>query len=106
MQNLKYTANGGIYLEYEHPVYGLIPTCAHPNDPATASLYAEALARGGIAPRDLYPNPRILQIKLELSALDTKKIRSIAEGDTIYLATLNTQTALLRAELATLPALV
>ena len=45
---------------------------------------------------------RIAQIKLELEALDFKKIRPLAEGDTTYLATLNAETATLRAELAAL----
>lgn len=50
MQNLKYNAFGGIDLEYEHPVYGLIPTSTHPNDPPTVTLYAEAVALGTATP--------------------------------------------------------
>ncbi|MDD4971861.1 MAG: hypothetical protein PHT07_20745 [Paludibacter sp.] len=42
------------------------------------------------------------EIILQLSPLDQKKIRPLAEGDTTYLATLNAQTVDLRAELATL----
>jgi hypothetical protein len=45
---------------------------------------------------------RIAQLKADLSALDFKKIRPLAEGDAAYLATLNAQSATLRAELATL----
>lgn len=45
---------------------------------------------------------RIDQIKLELAALDIKKIRPLAESDATYLTTLNAQSATLRAELATL----
>lgn len=45
---------------------------------------------------------RIAQTKLELAILDGKKIRPLAEGDAAYLATLNAQTATLRAELAVL----
>jgi len=44
-------------------------------------------------------NPRITEIKNELAALDIKRIRPVAEGDTAYLATLNTQALVLRAEL-------
>jgi len=50
MQNLKYNAHGGIDLEFEHPVYGLIPCSVHPDDPATAALYAEAVALGTALP--------------------------------------------------------
>lgn len=45
------------------------------------------------------PNPRIAEIKAELTSLDFKRIRPIAEGDTEYLAELNTQVLALRAEL-------
>ena len=41
-------------------------------------------------------------IKAQLAALDQRKIRPLAEGDSAYLATLNAQTLALRAELATL----
>lgn len=44
-------------------------------------------------------NPRIAELKCELAALDIKRIRPIAEGDTAYLITLNAQAAALRAEL-------
>lgn len=44
----------------------------------------------------------IAQIKADLAALDARKIRPMAEGDTAYLATLNAQSAVLRAELAAL----
>lgn len=67
-----------------------------------------------IIPDDTRPSPtaaeiaaqtrtdRIAQIKLELAVLDSKKIRPLAEGDLIYLATLNEQSVILRAELAAL----
>ena len=42
------------------------------------------------------------KIKAVLVALDFKKIRPMAEGDATYLATLNAQSAALRAELASL----
>ncbi len=42
---------------------------------------------------------RIAQIKNELAAIDAKRIRPVAEGDTEYLATLNAQAVALRAEL-------
>jgi len=45
---------------------------------------------------------RIAQIKLDLAALDIKKIRPIAEADAAYLATLNAQSVVLRTELAAL----
>ena len=45
---------------------------------------------------------RTAEIKGALAALDFKKIRPMAEGDATYLATLNAQSAALRAELASL----
>ena len=48
------------------------------------------------------PNPRIYEIKQLLDVLDMKKIRPIAEGDTVYLAVLNKQTLDLRTELLSL----
>jgi len=47
----------------------------------------------------LEPNPRIAKIKNELAALDIKRIRPVAEGDTAYLVTLNAQALELRTEL-------
>ena len=47
-------------------------------------------------------NPRIAAIKAELDALDFKRIRPIAEGDTVYLAELNKQVLTLRSELKVL----
>ena len=55
-----------------------------------------------IVPAAPAPNPRIEQIKHELLALDQKKIRPLAFGDTAYLATLNAQTTALQAELVAL----
>ena len=45
------------------------------------------------------PNPRIAEIKAELDALDFKKIRPLASGDTEYLAILQAQTVVLQAAL-------
>ena len=45
------------------------------------------------------PNPRIAEINAELTALDFRKIRPIATGDTKFLATLNAQSDALRNEL-------
>lgn len=42
---------------------------------------------------------RIQQIQAELLTIDQKRIRPIAEGDTEYLAVLNTQVVTLREEL-------
>jgi hypothetical protein len=53
-------------------------------------------------PADPLPNPRIAQIKAELAALDTRRIRPLAEGDTAYLDGLNAQAIALRAELQSL----
>lgn len=47
-------------------------------------------------------NPRIAELKAELSVLDIKRIRPTAEGDTAYLITLNAQAVALRAELKAL----
>lgn len=57
-------------------------------------------------PRPAMPNPAILVIDAQLAALDQKKIRPLAEGDTGYLATLNAQTLILRTQRAALPAIV
>ena len=53
-------------------------------------------------PADPVPDPRIAELKSELAALDIKRIRPTAEGDTAYLATLNAQAVALRAELQAL----
>lgn len=45
------------------------------------------------------PTPRIAELKSELAALDQRRIRPMAEGDTDYLATLNAQAVTLREEL-------
>lgn len=42
---------------------------------------------------------RIAEIRQLLSELDIKRIRPVAEGDTVYLATLNAQAVTLRTEL-------
>ena len=47
-------------------------------------------------------NPRIEEIKAELVAIDMRRIRPLAEGDSDYLATLNAQAISLRAELASI----
>ena len=49
-------------------------------------------------------NPRIAEIKADISALDFKRIRPLAEGDTEYLTTINAQAVALRAELTALTA--
>ena len=65
--------------------------------------YLAWLSEGNMPePADPVPNPRIDQIKQELAALDARKIRPLAEGDTAYLATLNSQTVALRTELEAL----
>lgn len=53
-------------------------------------------------PRPAPVNPRIGEILKQLAALDQRKIRPLAEGDAAFLATLNSQTAALRVELAAL----
>ena len=69
----------------------------------TSGLASALVPEGAeILPADPVPNPRIDQIKQELAALDARKIRPLAEGDTAYLATLNSQTVALRTELGAL----
>lgn len=60
----------------------------------------EARETGPVIPEP--PNPRIAELKAELSALDIRRIRPTAEGDTAYLTTLNAQSVALRAELQAL----
>ena len=50
-------------------------------------------------PQPIPPNPRIAELKAQILAIDLKRIRPLAEGDTEYLATLNAQLLPLRAEL-------
>lgn len=76
-----------------------------PVDTANADYqtYLQWLSRGNTPePADPVPNPRIAELKAELAALDIRRIRPTAEGDTAYLAILNAQAAVLRAELQAL----
>jgi len=77
-----------------------------PPDPANRD-YAEYLAwiAAGNTPTPVppQPNPAIAAIDAQLAALDIKRIRPTAEGDTIYLATLNQQAVDLRTQRAMLP---
>ena len=59
-----------------------------------------------VAVPDKISNPAIDAIDAQLAALDSKKIRPMAEGDTVYLATLNAKTLVLRTQRAALPLLV
>lgn len=62
--------------------------------------YLDWLAEGNTTePADPVPNPRIAEILSALIALDAKKIRPLATGDTTFLADLNVQSDMLRAEL-------
>jgi len=76
-----------------------IETSAFVN-PETNEAYLQWLSEGNTPePADPVPNPRIAEIKNELVALDIKRIRPVAEGDTAFLATLNAQALALRTEL-------
>lgn len=50
-------------------------------------------------PTEQITQQKVAQILGELAALDVKRIRPLAEGDTAYLATLNKQAVELRAKL-------
>lgn len=64
---------------------------------ATPEEQAEIDARRANAPIEA-KMARMSEITSMLNALDIKRIRPIAEGDTAYLATLNAQVQLLREE--------
>lgn len=69
-------------------------------DGSCESCLASVLPDGTVvAAADPVPNPRIAEIKQQLDALDFKKIRPLAAGDTEYLAKLQEQTRLLQSEL-------
>lgn len=78
----------------------LVVFIIEPNGKCYNSCLASSLPEGTIIlPADPAPNPRIVEIKTELAAIDQRRIRPIAEGDTNYLAALNEQAAALRIEL-------
>lgn len=52
-----------------------------------------------VRPDTNFAATRISEIKAELAAIDQRRIRPLAEGDTDYLAVLNGQVVALRAEL-------
>ena len=54
-----YNQNGTIDLDIDHPIYGIIPFTASPDDPEGAAIYAAALAGdyGPIAPYAAPPAP-------------------------------------------------
>lgn len=69
-------------------------------DSEEAIAYRAWCDAGGVpVASDAPPSPRIAEIKAELVALDIRRIRPLAEGDTSYLSTLNAQVLALRAEL-------
>lgn len=80
MKNLKHNPYGGIDLEYEHPVYGWIPASTHPDDPATAALYAEALATGTAIP---YVKP-LAQVQSDQSVKIEAAYKSANEAQITY----------------------
>ena len=76
-----------------------------PVDPANSdyAAYQEWLAAGN-TPEPYTPSPvdRRAAIQSQLSMLDAKRIRPMAEGDTGFLAKLNAEAITLRKELAKL----
>lgn len=68
--------------------------------------YRAWIASGNSAAKPATANPRIAQIKVELIAIDARKVRAVTDavllGDKTRLQALETQAAALRSELATL----
>lgn len=86
-------------------IFRLADSAFLPADPANTDYqqYLLWLAAGNIPePADPSENPRIAEIKAELTSLDFKKIRPIAAGDTEYLSILQAQTVVLQEELKAL----
>ena len=86
--NIRYNKFDTIDCDYDHPVYGIIPTTLDPSDPETADKFADILAGNhGVIASYVAPVKTAEQLAAEnnapllaeIAALEQKCIRSVRE---------------------------
>ena len=104
-----YSPHTGEFINTPTPADWMLTTTIAPpsfNAMTSGCFFRNSAWEVVVAVPDKISNPAIAAIDAQLAALDARKIRPMAEGDTAYLATLNAQTLVLRAKRAALPLLV